>query len=379
MAAEEPLLFDLVEAVLEGRPVDWTAAESTISDSQRALLAHLRDVAGIASFHAGSSAADDVRTSPSATAATVDALPDGATWGSLQVLERVSRGAFGDVYRARDSRLDREVALKLIRRVESRLDPVASHVIDEGRLLARVRHPNVVTVYGADRIDGRVGLWMELVRGRTLEAVLRDQGPFGEEEATLIGLDLCRALSAVHSANLIHRDVKAQNVMRESGGRVVLMDFGTGLDDRSDGSAELAGTPLYLAPEVLSGSPATVQSDVYSLGVLLFHLVTGAYPVNGRTIAELRDAHRQRRPMWLRDARPDLSDTFVQQVECALSTDPAERYSSHRVSSKARSRARNPRPIRPAGPKQRRRRSLPLVDVRARPSGRRWRSARSRS
>ena len=201
MAAEEQLLFDLVEAVLEGRPVDWTAAESTISESQRALLAHLRAVAGIASFHAGSSAGEPTSVRRlRATAATVDAIPEGATWGSLQVLERVGRGAFGDVYRARDSRLDREVALKLIRRVESRLDPIASHVIDEGRLLARVRHPNVVTVYGADRIDGRVGLWMEFVRGRTLEAVLRDQGPFGAEEATLIGLDLCRALSAVHSA-----------------------------------------------------------------------------------------------------------------------------------------------------------------------------------
>ena len=85
--------------------------------------------------------------------------------------------------------------------------------------------------------------------------------------------------------------------------------------------------PLYLAPEVFSGAAATVQSDVYSVGVLLFHLVTGAYPVKGRTLAELRDAHRQRRRVWLRDARPDLSDTFSQTVECALATDPAERYS----------------------------------------------------
>ena len=225
----------------------------------------------------------------------MDAIPEGATWGSLRVLERVGQGAFGDVYRAWDSRLDREVALKLIRRLES-LDSIASHVIDEGRLLARVRHPNVVTVYGADRIDGRVGLWMEFVRGRTLEAVLREQGPFGAEEATLIGLDLCRALSAVHGAGLIHRDVKAQNVMREAGGRIVLMDFGTGRDDLSDRPADVAGTPLYVAPEVLGGAPATAESDIYSVGVLLFHLVTGSYPVKGRTAADLREAHGQRAP-----------------------------------------------------------------------------------
>ncbi len=201
-------------------------------------------------------------------------------------------------------------------------------MIDEGRLLARVRHPNVVTVYGADRIDGRVGLWMEFVRGRTLEAVLRDQGPFGADEATLIGLDLCRALSAVHGAGLIHRDVKAQNVMREAGGRIVLMDFGTGREDLSDRPADLAGTPLYVAPEVFGGAPATAQSDIYSVGVLLFHLVTGAYPVKGRTAADLREAHGQRRRGWLRDARPDLPDAFVHAVECALDVDPAKRYES---------------------------------------------------
>ena len=279
-------------------------------------------MAGIASFHAQSSAGEDFRA-----AATVDAIPEGATWGSLRVLERVGQGAFGDVYRARDSRLDREIALKLIRQLES-LDSIASQVIDEGRLLARVRHPNVVTVYGADRIDGRVGLWMEFVRGRTLEAVLRDQGPFGAEEATLIGLDLCRALSAVHSAGLIHRDVKAQNVMREAGGRIVLMDFGTGRDDLSDRPADFAGTPLYVAPEVFGGAPATVESDIYSVGVLLFHLVTGAYPVKGRTAADIREAHGKQRRSWLRDARPDLPDTFVQAVERALEFDPDKRYES---------------------------------------------------
>jgi serine/threonine-protein kinase len=161
------------------------------------------------------------------------------------------------VYRAWDPRLDREVALKLIREQGPRHDSVGSLVIDEGRLLARVRHPNVVTVYGADRIDGRVGLWMEFVRGRTLEAVLRDHGPFGAQEAALIGLDVCRALSAVHKASLIHRDVKAQNVMREAGGRIVLMDFGTGREELEGRRAELAGTPLYIAPEIFASAPAT--------------------------------------------------------------------------------------------------------------------------
>ena len=99
--------------------------------------------------------------------------------------------------------------------------------------------------------------------GRTLEQVLREQGPFGPAEATLIGLDLCRALSAVHRVGLLHRDIKAHNVMREDGGRVVLMDFGTGLAPAGDTgeSYGLAGTPLYIAPELLDGHAASVQSD----------------------------------------------------------------------------------------------------------------------
>jgi Tol biopolymer transport system component len=327
-------LLEAARAIVAGRRVDWAAIESGsgISESLASLLRELKVVEDIAELHrtlpeatgrsgpSVSSAADAV----SATAASIDAT---ATWGSLRLLERVGQGAFGDVYRAWDPRLDREVALKLLKKPDSRQDSVGAIVIDEGRLLAKVRHPNVVTVYGADRIDGRVGLWMEFVRGRTIEAVLRDHGTFGAEEAALIGLDLCRALSAVHRAGLIHRDIKAQNVVREAGGRIVLMDFGTGREELDGRPAELAGTPLYLAPEVFDGA-ATARSDIYSVGVVLYHLVTGSYPVKGRTVAELRHAHGQKRRSWLRDERPDLSDTFVQSVERALEDDPDRRYES---------------------------------------------------
>ena len=167
-------------------------------------------------------------------------------------------------------------------------------VIEEGRLLAKVRHDNIVTVHGAERIDERVGVWMELVRGRTLEEELIVRGPFPPEEVAAIGIDVCRALAAVHRAGLIHRDVKAQNVMREPEGRVVLMDFGTGLD-RADSTETtgLAGTPLYLAPEVIEGGAATVQSDLYSVGVLLYRLATGDFPIEGRTLRDVRREHAE--------------------------------------------------------------------------------------
>src|SRR5207248_1845014 len=135
----------------------------------------------------------------------------------------------------------------------------------EGRLLARIRHQNVITVHGVAVHEQRVGLWMELVRGETLEQLLQKRGPFSAREAALVGIDLCRALAAIHAAGLIHRDVKAQNVMREDGGRIVLMDLGTGREAGAVGDAaaqDLAGTPLYLAPEIFSGDRASERSDL---------------------------------------------------------------------------------------------------------------------
>jgi serine/threonine protein kinase/tetratricopeptide (TPR) repeat protein len=274
-----------------------------------------------------------------------------ARWGHLLLRERVGSGVFGDVYRAYDEKLDRDVALKLLRTGTRSADRLAAKVLHEGRLLARVRHPNVVSVYGVEAHGDRVGLWMEFIRGCTLEQLLERQGLFGAREATLIGQDLCRALAAVHAAGLVHRDVKAQNVMREEGGRVVLMDFGTGIPVREDDAnagetgasstsvaAPTAGTPLYLAPEVLDGKDATPTSDIYSLGVLLFHLVTNSYPVTAKSFVELIESHRGGRKR-LHDARPDLPDAFVQVVERSLAFDPAQRYASAGAMQEAMTRA----------------------------------------
>ena len=192
--------------------------------------------------------------------------------------------------------------------------------------MARVRHQHVVQVYGAETHDSRVGLWMELVRGESLEQILKDRGPFGARETAAIGLDLCAALAAVHRAHLLHRDIKAQNVMREEGGRIVLMDFGTG--EELSGTNRLVGTPLYLAPEIFDGQKASVQSDIYSLGVLLFYLLSGAYPVTAATMEQLARAHLRRERKSLRDLRPDLPQNLVQTVERAMAFEPGQRFRS---------------------------------------------------
>jgi TolB-like protein/Tfp pilus assembly protein PilF len=140
-----------------------------------------------------------------------------------------------------------------------------------------------------------------------------------------LGAEVARALAAVHAAGLVHRDLKAHNVMREDGGRVVLMDFGAGDDQESTAPRRMAGTPVYMAPELFADQRATPQSDIYSLGVLLFYLVTGKYPVSGRTWAEVGASHSSSQRLLLRDLRPDLSAAFVACVEAMTAPDPSKR------------------------------------------------------
>jgi tetratricopeptide (TPR) repeat protein len=193
-----------------------------------------------------------------------------------------------------------------------------------------VRHPNVVTVYGAERIRGQVGVWMEFVEGKTLEEELRSDGPFDIDRVIRIGVELSGALSTVHRAGLIHRDIKAQNVLCGREGRLVLTDFGAGceLQDTIEITRELAGTPASIAPEVLRGQAATAQTDVYSLGVLLYHLVTGTYPVRGQSLKEIREAHATGARTPLAAERPELPGAFVRIVDRALDPNPRNRYDS---------------------------------------------------
>ncbi len=300
----DPSLDALIAAVADASHVDWARAESSAEGVEEAqvirelrILATLRQVAAA----------------------------QAVTWGPLELRGVVGKGSFGTVHRAWDGRLNREVALKLL---TSQAGPQASsRLLAEGRLLAQVRHPNVVTVFAIDEHDGRGGIAMEFVDGRTLKEIVESQGPFGAHEAVLIGRDLCRALAEVHRLGLLHRDIKAQNVMREAGGRIVLMDFGAGMS-AFDNERPLAGTPVYAAPEVLSGERPDAQADLYSLGVLLFFLVTGAFPVVGQTLDEVRDRHARGTRQRLRDLRADLPTAFLSVVEAAIEAQPGRRPAS---------------------------------------------------
>ena len=309
--APDDLVERALQALLDGRP---DVALGAVGESDSALADALRIVAVIDRAHRqailgdeGSDAAEPSR------------------WGHLELREEIGRGSSGTVYRAWDTRLLREVALKLVA-ADTALGEAA---LEEGRLLARLRHPHIVTVFGADTIGGTGGIWMELVQGETLEAVLERDGRFGPDEATLVGLDLASALAAVHAAGLIHRDVKARNVIREVGGRVVLMDLGAGRSaDAMPLSGDTTGTPLYMAPEVLAGGPASPGSDIYGLGVLLYRLLTGTFPVTAPDLASLRQSHADNRGVPLVEARPGVPPEVAAVVSRAAHPDPARRFAS---------------------------------------------------
>lgn len=354
-------LLEMAEAVADGRPVDWTVAESAASsDDDLEGIRQLRVIAEIGALHRRFSDQGDEPSGPDThvtrqvASVGIDprrsaADPAQRRWGGLLVLEKLGAGSFGDVFRAWDTTLDREVALKLLRRRSRRR---AESIIREGQLLARISHPNVMAIHGAQEIEDQVGIWGELLKGRTLERLVRDEGPLSADE-TLVACDsICRALAAVHRAGLLHRDVKAQNVMRERGGRIVLMDFGLGqqLDEIPPEQAlDLAGTPLYMAPELFTGARSSVQSDLYSLGVLMFHLATGSYPVTATRVSEIAEKHRIGRALKLQDLRPELSTPFVQVVERALQTDPLQRFESAGAMQAAITTASQPLPPRAAG------------------------------
>jgi serine/threonine protein kinase len=338
--AIDPTFLDVVGKIADGNPVDWDTSLATTPARDEAI----RQLKRLESVLAGHREASGDRP-PGAPSSDAPVL---FHWGRLEVREKIGEGTFGEVYRAWDPGVGREVALKLRKSGASSKD--TRRWLDEARRLARVRHPNVLHVYGADEHEGRAGIWTELLFGHTLEERMKREGPMGAREAALIGTDLCSALAAVHAAGLIHGDIKATNIMREGAaladtpprdrvkpggrgdaGRIVLMDFGTATDRHAleaNPGARLYATPLTAAPEVLEGRDESAASDIYSLGVVLYRQVTEQYPIEASTLEELRAAAKNGAQTSLRTIRPDLPASFVQVIERATATRPADRFAS---------------------------------------------------
>jgi hypothetical protein len=262
----------------------------------------------------------------------------------FRIDQRIGRGGMGAVYRARDVRLDRDVAIKVVR-AELLGDPDARRRFRrEAQLVARLQHPSIVSIFDFGTFpDGGAYLVMELVRGEDMRRVLTREGRLPVTRATRILSNVCAAIDAAHREGVLHRDVKPENILLAgSETDVKVLDFGvaklvaSGGDDRGpEGAAgtvltvegTIVGTPAYMAPERLRGEPLDARSDVFSLGVLAFEMLTGELPFGRGTLADivLRQAHGVP-PLAAQDGRPaEMTPALERAVQAALEPDPARR------------------------------------------------------
>ncbi len=337
---------DLAATLADGQAVDWAALEAELgSEAERAIFRQLRVIAEIADVHRNIPeqvgldesaltatppgdplpepvpAAPLVATDAYQSAAPSDE-PDLGTWGPYRLLRALGPGTLGRVVRATDH-LHRDVVIRFL--PESSAPEVAVAFLATGQTLARVRHPNAVEVYGAEQHDGRTGLVMEFIDGRSLDLVVGSQGTFSAREAALIGWELCRAVAALHREGLAHGLLAPDNIVREAGGRLVLMDVwpqGIPIDALDLQPPTLA----FLAPEVATGRAPSSRSDIYSLGVVMYFLVSGAFPVRAASLGDLAVRHQRGERIPLADLRPDLPDDFIRIVERACEPDEERRY-----------------------------------------------------
>ena len=242
----------------------------------------------------------------------------------------IGRGGMGEVRRARDQRLGRDVAIKFLRPDLAVHAAVRARFEHEARAAAGLSHPNVVTVFDTDEDNGEPYIVMECLPGPTLADELA-QGPIAVDRVRRLASEALGALGAAHRLGILHRDIKPSNLLVCDDGTFKVADFGIAktaeaIDHTTTG--EILGTAAYLAPERLEGRPATPQSDLYSLGVVLYETLAGSKPFAADTPVGVAYKVRSTAPAPLRAVRPDADTALVTMVEQAMAKDPDDRYGS---------------------------------------------------
>ena len=246
-----------------------------------------------------------------------------------ELLNEIGSGGFGRVYRARDLGLEREVAIKVLH-PQLTADPgVMERFRREAQLAARLRHPNIVSVYD---IQSRAGLqWyvMEFVPGANVAQLVKKEGPFPIQKTTRLLFEALSALEHAHALGLVHRDIKPENMLIEPDGRLRITDFGLALalrGERFAGATSRSGTPQFAAPEQLLGERVEQRADLYSLGVVAYFTLLGRPPFEGTTPEAILAKQTVDALPSLREARPDVSREFEEVLRHTVVCDPSQRY-----------------------------------------------------
>jgi serine/threonine-protein kinase len=261
----------------------------------------------------------------------------GQTLGHYQIVEKIGAGGMGEVYRAHDERLDRDVALKVLPAGVLTDEDARRRFRKEALALSRLNHPNIATIYDFDTQDGIDFLVMEFVEGSSLAEKLK-AGPLQEKETATLGVQVAEALEEAHERGIIHRDLKPGNILATPKGRIKVLDFGLAKLLRPSGDADatqsvaetraVSGTLPYMAPEQLQGDPTDPRTDLYALGVVLYEMATGQRPFRHEVSTRLADMILHQPPVQPRAMNPRISAELENIILKCLEKDPENRYQS---------------------------------------------------
>src|SRR5512132_3597767 len=247
-----------------------------------------------------------------------------------QLLERLGSGGMSNVFRARDLMLERSVAIKVLHEEYSQDESFQQRFRQEARAAANLSHPNIVTVHDFGLDQGQLFIVMEYVPAKDLKTLLRQRGSYSVEEAIPLIVQACAGIGYAHRAGLVHCDIKPHNMIVTPDQRLKVTDFGIARalstilpDDRAD---VVWGSPQYFSPEQATGEAPSPASDVYSLGVVLYEVLTGALPFTAPTSEELARMHLEAPPIPPSEYVPDIPSALEQIVLKVLSKEPAARY-----------------------------------------------------
>ena len=258
-------------------------------------------------------------------------LASGAPFGNYEVVAEIGEGGMGRVYKARDTLLDRPVALKVLSTTLSKDEAFVQRFTREARVAARLNHPNIVQIYSFGREGETWYLAMELIDGNSIGGFMRQGAQFDERDAVTIARHAARALRVAHQAGIVHRDVKPENIMMSMRGEVKLVDLGLAKSVEEDssltGTGLTMGTPHYIAPEqVRAQKDIDGRADIYSLGATLYHMATGRTPFTGDSPSLVILKHLTDEPADPRSYRPDLTENLCRVIAKMMAKEREARY-----------------------------------------------------
>ncbi|MEK6221108.1 MAG: protein kinase [Chloroflexota bacterium] len=247
-----------------------------------------------------------------------------------QLEEIIGQGGMAVVYRGRDRMLERNVAVKILKDNYARDNTFRERFRQEAKAAANLSHPNIVTVYDFGMADEQLFIVMEFVPGKDLSTIIKDRGRLELRRAMKLAIKACKGVGYAHRAGLVHCDIKPHNFMVTEDHQLKVMDFGIARllstihpDEESD---IVWGSPQYFSPEQAVGQAPSPASDVYSLGVVIYQMITGQPPFIGKSAQELARLHRQAQPIAPREINPFIPEELNEVVLKVLSKEPAARY-----------------------------------------------------